>query len=100
MEKSLATYIVTVVFLLFSGVIQVRSDASDHRYKAGEQVPLYANKVGPFHNPRSLSVSFLFFSLFFLSNFLVYAYFLCFGYVFEFNLKCSISAWFIKFYWV
>ncbi|KAK9278312.1 hypothetical protein L1049_027877 [Liquidambar formosana] len=29
----------------------VRSDASDHRYKSGDQVPLYANKVGPFHNP-------------------------------------------------
>ena len=24
----------------------------NHRYKAGEEVPLYANKVGPFHNPR------------------------------------------------
>ncbi|TKY44867.1 Transmembrane 9 superfamily member 3 [Spatholobus suberectus] len=29
----------------------VRSDPSDHRYKDGETVPLYANKVGPFHNP-------------------------------------------------
>ncbi|KAL0797809.1 hypothetical protein Bca101_052983 [Brassica carinata] len=28
-----------------------RSDASDHRYKEGDTVPLYANKVGPFHNP-------------------------------------------------
>jgi hypothetical protein len=28
------------------------ADGSDHRYKAGEAVPLYANKVGPFHNPR------------------------------------------------
>lgn len=27
------------------------ADASNHRYKAGEPVPLYANKVGPFHNP-------------------------------------------------
>ncbi|KAK3255051.1 Transmembrane 9 super member 2 [Cymbomonas tetramitiformis] len=25
--------------------------ASDHKYKSHEQVPLYANKVGPFHNP-------------------------------------------------
>jgi len=24
---------------------------SDHKYKVHEQVPLYANKVGPFHNP-------------------------------------------------
>ncbi|CAN6465660.1 unnamed protein product [Victoria cruziana] len=28
-----------------------RSDASDHRYKPGDPVPLYVNKVGPFHNP-------------------------------------------------
>ena len=26
--------------------------AKDHKYKAGESVPLLANKVGPFHNPR------------------------------------------------
>ncbi|KAK8688830.1 hypothetical protein V6N13_087568 [Hibiscus sabdariffa] len=32
-------------------VAQVRSSASDHRYNAGDEVPLYANKVGPFHNP-------------------------------------------------
>ncbi|XP_010523531.1 PREDICTED: transmembrane 9 superfamily member 2-like [Tarenaya hassleriana] len=37
--------------LLFSGVYHVRSDASDHRYKEADSVPLYANKVGPFHNP-------------------------------------------------
>lgn len=38
--------------LIFSGAGYVRSDASDHRYKEGDIVPLYANKVGPFHNPR------------------------------------------------
>ncbi|KAG2242750.1 hypothetical protein Bca52824_095413 [Brassica carinata] len=37
--------------LIFSGIGYVRSDASDHRYKEGDTVPLYANKVGPFHNP-------------------------------------------------
>ncbi|CAN6885406.1 unnamed protein product [Brassica oleracea] len=37
--------------LIFSGAGLVRSDASDHRYKEGDTVPLYANKVGPFHNP-------------------------------------------------
>lgn len=26
--------------------------AKDHRYKVQDTVPLYANKVGPFHNPR------------------------------------------------
>lgn len=29
----------------------VTSDGSDHRYKDLDPVPLYANKVGPFHNP-------------------------------------------------
>jgi hypothetical protein len=24
----------------------------NHSYKKGEEVKLYANKVGPFHNPR------------------------------------------------
>ncbi|KAJ3677066.1 hypothetical protein LUZ60_002790 [Juncus effusus] len=27
------------------------SGAADHRYSAGDPVPLFANKVGPFHNP-------------------------------------------------
>ena len=31
---------------------RVGADGSDHRYKEGDHVPLYANKVGPFHNPR------------------------------------------------
>ncbi|KAL0423324.1 UNVERIFIED_CONTAM: Transmembrane 9 superfamily member 2 [Sesamum radiatum] len=34
--------------LLVSAVVLVRSD---HTFKAGDPVPLYANKVGPFHNP-------------------------------------------------
>jgi len=29
----------------------VEGSASDHRYSKGDHVPLYANKVGPFHNP-------------------------------------------------
>lgn len=44
-------FLIAFVFLL-SGATHVRSDASDHRYKEGDPVPLYANKVGPFHNPR------------------------------------------------
>ncbi|CAN1266630.1 Transmembrane 9 superfamily member 3 [Linum perenne] len=40
-----------VAVLVVVGADQARSDASDHRYKDGDQVPLYANKVGPFHNP-------------------------------------------------
>ncbi|KAH7692886.1 Nonaspanin (TM9SF) protein [Dioscorea alata] len=39
-----------VVLVLVCG-LGVKGDASDHRYKEGEHVPLYANKVGPFHNP-------------------------------------------------
>ena len=30
----------------------VAADGPDHRYKMYAPVPLYANKVGPFHNPR------------------------------------------------
>lgn len=37
---------------LFKMIREVRSDASDHRFRAGDSVPLYSNKVGPFHNPR------------------------------------------------
>ena len=29
--------------------------AADHTYKVHEKVPLYANKVGPFHNPSEVS---------------------------------------------
>lgn len=29
--------------------------AKDHRYKMHDSVPLFANKVGPFHNPRCAS---------------------------------------------
>lgn len=28
--------------------------AADHTYKVHEKVPLYANKVGPFHNPSEV----------------------------------------------
>lgn len=41
-----------VVLILLSTVAVVRSDGSDHKYKAKDQVPLYVNKVGPFQNPR------------------------------------------------
>jgi hypothetical protein len=46
------TLLLFIGALIFSGAGTVRSDASDHRYKDGDSVPLYANKVGPFHNPR------------------------------------------------
>lgn len=40
---------------LSSLALLASASASDHRYKEGEKVPLYANKVGPFHNPRYAS---------------------------------------------
>ncbi|KAL6959661.1 hypothetical protein U1Q18_039815 [Sarracenia purpurea var. burkii] len=52
MEKPMAGFVVVLALLVAFCVTQVRSDGSDHRYKAGDPVPLYANKVGPFHNPR------------------------------------------------
>ncbi|KAF5734064.1 putative phagocytic receptor 1b isoform X1 [Tripterygium wilfordii] len=48
-EKMVAIIFVAVLMLMAAD--QVRSDSSNHRYKEGDQVPLYANKVGPFQNP-------------------------------------------------
>lgn len=42
-----------VALLLVFRIQEVRSGA-DHKYKEKEEVPIYANKVGPFHNPRYL----------------------------------------------
>ena len=50
--KPPTTLLLFVGALIFFAAGNVRSDASDHRYKEGDSVPLYANKVGPFHNPR------------------------------------------------
>ncbi|TYH10720.1 hypothetical protein ES288_A07G199500v1 [Gossypium darwinii] len=50
MERIRACLLALTVVVV-CGVAQVRSSASDHRYTAGDEVPLYANKVGPFHNP-------------------------------------------------
>ncbi|BBN04783.1 ABC-2 type transport system permease protein [Marchantia polymorpha subsp. ruderalis] len=44
----LALLIFSVLVSQQSGVI---GSASDHKYKEGDEVPLYANKVGPFNNP-------------------------------------------------
>lgn len=44
--------VLVIATVAVCGFDSVSSDASDHRYKEGDQVPLYANKVGPFHNPR------------------------------------------------
>ena len=37
---------------LLACMVGAGADGSDHKYKEGDRVPLYANKVGPFHNPR------------------------------------------------
>ncbi|KAJ0981228.1 hypothetical protein J5N97_009483 [Dioscorea zingiberensis] len=39
------------LILLFLRIITSSSATSDHRYNAGDPVPLYAYKIGPFHNP-------------------------------------------------
>lgn len=56
MERSSSSMLLVLAILISFCGIHVRSDASDHRFKDGEAVPLYANKVGPFHNPRYLSI--------------------------------------------
>ncbi|URE14341.1 Endomembrane protein 70 [Musa troglodytarum] len=37
--------------LMLACGFRVGADGRDRRYKEGDRVPLYANKVGPFHNP-------------------------------------------------
>lgn len=64
MKKTIVIVAVLVIISCY-GITEVRSDASDHRYKEGDPVPLYANKVGPFHNPRYVTLSFPFLSLLF-----------------------------------
>lgn len=49
--RNLCSFVILAVIVALSAT-EVRSDASDHKYKLSDQVPLYANKVGPFHNPR------------------------------------------------
>lgn len=49
MVKMVGT-VLGVLFFIFS--LRVEADGSDQKYKERDHVPLYANKVGPFHNPR------------------------------------------------
>lgn len=48
---------VVLAVVVLACVLGAGADGSDHRYKAGDRVPLYANKVGPFHNPRYNSLA-------------------------------------------
>ncbi|KAL9995470.1 putative nonaspanin (TM9SF) [Helianthus debilis subsp. tardiflorus] len=40
-----------VALLVVYGIEEAESGGSDHKYKPNDEVPIYANKVGPFHNP-------------------------------------------------
>ncbi|XP_009615617.1 transmembrane 9 superfamily member 3-like isoform X1 [Nicotiana tomentosiformis] len=52
MKKVRAIVSICMVSLFVVYRLFISQDASDdHRYKRGDPVPLYANKVGPFHNP-------------------------------------------------
>ncbi|XAR67798.1 hypothetical protein NMG60_11002708 [Bertholletia excelsa] len=51
MEKPMG-WLVAVALLVICCVTQVRSDGSDHKYKSGDSVPLYANNIGPFRKGR------------------------------------------------
>ncbi|KAJ1410533.1 Nonaspanin [Sesbania bispinosa] len=51
MEKSTPCLVGAILILCCCCISHVTSDASDHRYREGDSVPFYANKVGPFHNP-------------------------------------------------
>ncbi|KAM7484754.1 hypothetical protein LguiA_000763 [Lonicera macranthoides] len=44
-------WVLSFAVLIMYYASQGRSDTSDHRYKAGDPVPLYVNKVGPYRNP-------------------------------------------------
>ncbi|WOK92723.1 transmembrane 9 superfamily member 2-like [Canna indica] len=50
MAKMEAAALLLLLLALACG-LRAGADGSDHRYEAGDRVPLYANKVGPFHNP-------------------------------------------------
>ncbi|KAI4299650.1 hypothetical protein L6164_033086 [Bauhinia variegata] len=51
MGKPVACLAVAIMILFLYYVIDVISHASGNRYKEGDPIPLYANKVAPFHNP-------------------------------------------------
>ncbi|KAH9317376.1 hypothetical protein KI387_019145, partial [Taxus chinensis] len=51
MSKRAMIFCVANLVLLLSCIFQTGLSASDHKYKAGDEVPLYVNKVGPFQNP-------------------------------------------------
>lgn len=43
--------ILVITVILVGTFSPIMSDAINHKYQKGDSVPLYANKIGPFHNP-------------------------------------------------
>ncbi|CAL9054271.1 unnamed protein product [Musa banksii] len=56
-RKSMDLAAAILLLPLCLDIVGVASDPSDHRYKNGDPVPLYANGVGPFGNPRFSTTS-------------------------------------------
>lgn len=52
MARRIMMLVYVVLVLCGFGALGVDASGSDHKYARGDPVPLYANKVGPFHNPR------------------------------------------------
>ncbi|GKD48864.1 nonaspanin [Tanacetum coccineum] len=50
--------ILFIALLLICLGSQVRPDSPDHRYSVGDTVPIYANKVGPYHNLQLVTFPF------------------------------------------
>lgn len=65
METVESARILVISILLICFGSQVRSEASVHRYKIGDPIPFYAEKVGPYQNP---SESYAYFDLPFCSS--------------------------------
>ncbi|XP_078444852.1 endomembrane protein 70 protein family [Wolffia australiana] len=51
MRERMAALLALSILIVSLCTAGVQSDSSDHRYSQGDPVPLFANKVGPFHNP-------------------------------------------------
>lgn len=51
-HRRMALFVVVALVAWLFGSLNVHASAGDHKYAKGDFVPLYANKVGPFHNPR------------------------------------------------
>ncbi|XP_077235779.1 transmembrane 9 superfamily member 3-like [Tasmannia lanceolata] len=48
-DSGINFFLIFLALSIFAG--PAKSSPDDHRYAAGDPVPLFANKVGPYHNP-------------------------------------------------